>query len=76
MARLKALKPEEVMRALERAGFYVHHKTGGHSQLRHREKHHLRVTVPSHSRFDLPLSVIHSILKQAGVSREKFKEFL
>ena len=28
--RLPALKPKEVIRALERAGFFIHHTSGSH----------------------------------------------
>jgi len=76
MSKLPALKPKKVLKALLRAGFYIHHQTGSHVQLRHLEKPYLRVTVPYHSRFDLPPSVINSILKQAGLSKKEFLKLL
>ncbi len=76
MTKLPALKPKKVLKALLRAGFYVHHQTGSHVQLRHSQKSHLRVTIPYHSRFDLPPSVINSILKQAEISKEEFLKLL
>lgn len=69
---MSALKPREVVQALLRAGFYIHHHTGGHAQLRHPKKDHLRVTIPQHTRFDLPSFVVASIIKQAELSREEF----
>jgi predicted RNA binding protein YcfA (HicA-like mRNA interferase family) len=74
--RLPVLKPREVLAALLRAGFVVHHQTGSHAQLRHAAKPHLRVTVPRHARFDLPQPVLKSILRQAEMSLEEFFEFL
>ena len=76
MTKLPALKPKKVLKALLRAGFYVHHQTGSHVQLRHSQKSHLRVTIPYHSKFDLPSSVINSILKQTEISKEEFLKLL
>jgi predicted RNA binding protein YcfA (HicA-like mRNA interferase family) len=36
-ARLPALKSKDVFRALNRAGFYLHHTTGSHYYLKHPE---------------------------------------
>jgi len=76
MTKLPALKPKKVLKALLRAGFYIHHQTGSHIQLRHPQKSHLRVTIPYHSKFDLPSSVINSILKQTEISKEEFLKLL
>ena len=74
--RIPRLKPKEVVSALKRAGFYIHHQVGGHIQLRHELKHHLRVTVPFHSDFDLPPSLVASILRQSELSREEFLKII
>lgn len=76
MSKLPALKPKEVLKALLRADFYIYHQKGSHIQLRHSYKLHLRVTIPYHSRFDLPASVVASICKQAELSREELLELL
>lgn len=73
--KLPILKPKEVLRALQRAGFYIHHQTGSHVQLKHKVKSELRITVPFHNR-DLPKTVIRNIIKQADLSVEEFKELL
>lgn len=70
--KIPALKPKIVLKALLRAGFYIHHQRGSHVQLRHVSKPSLRVTIPFHARFDLPPSVIQNILKQADISKEEF----
>jgi predicted RNA binding protein YcfA (HicA-like mRNA interferase family) len=74
--RLPVLKPREVLRALLRAGFVIHHQAGSHAQLRHPQNAHLRVTIPRHDRFDLPLPVLKSILRQAEMTVEEFVEYL
>ncbi len=50
MARLPIVRPRQVVAALGRAGFSVHHHTGSHAILRHDEDPTRRVTVPMHSR--------------------------
>jgi predicted RNA binding protein YcfA (HicA-like mRNA interferase family) len=73
--RLPVIKAREVVRALERAGFYVHHSVGSHAQLKHPAKPNLRVTVPQHSG-DVPPTVLRSILKQAGLSIDEFLQLV
>jgi len=74
--RIPALKPKQVLKVLQRAGFYIHHQKGSHAQLRHQFDSELRVTIPMHSHFDLPPSVVQSILRQADISKEKLLELL
>ena len=74
--RVPILKPREVLRVLQKAGFVIHHQTGSHAQLRHSERPQLRVTVPRHDRFDLPVPVLRSIIRQAGMTVEEFLEYL
>jgi predicted RNA binding protein YcfA (HicA-like mRNA interferase family) len=40
--RLPAVKPKEVLRALGRAGFFIHHTSGSHHVLKHPGKPNLR----------------------------------
>ena len=75
MQRLPTLRPRAVLRALERAGFFVHHATGSHFILRHAERPGVRVTLPYHGK-DLKRRTLESILDQAGLSHEEFLEFL
>jgi predicted RNA binding protein YcfA (HicA-like mRNA interferase family) len=72
---LPVLKPRRIVRALERAGFYVHHTTGGHVQMKHADKSELRVTIPYHS-IDVPPGTLNSIIRQSGLSREQFLKLL
>ena len=74
--RIAILKPREVLRALQKAGFVIHHHSGGHAQLKHPDRPQLRVTVPRHDRFDLPMPLLRSIIRQAGMTVEEFLKFL
>ena len=72
--RLPVLKPKQVLAALQRAGFYIHHHTGSHARLLHRTRQELRVTI--HNK-DLPAFFLkHRILKQANLTEEEFLELL
>lgn len=71
--KLPVLKAREVIEVLERAGFYVHHQTGSHVQMKHKGEPERRITVPFHSR-DLPKAVLRSILRQAQLSVEEFNK--
>jgi predicted RNA binding protein YcfA (HicA-like mRNA interferase family) len=73
--RLPALKPKEVFRALQRAGFSLHHTTGSHYILKHLDKPALRVTLPWHNR-DLKRGTVGSIIEQAGLTTDQFLELL
>ena len=74
--KLPALKPKTIVKALLRAGFFIHHQKGSHIHLRHTIKTHLRITIPYHQNFDLPPSIVNSIIKQAEMSKEEFLDLL
>jgi predicted RNA binding protein YcfA (HicA-like mRNA interferase family) len=73
--RLPAVKPRELLKALGRAGFIVHHTSGSHYVLKHPEKPRLRVTAPYHNK-DLKRRTLFSIIHEAGLSAEEFVELL
>jgi predicted RNA binding protein YcfA (HicA-like mRNA interferase family) len=73
--RLPALKSKDVLRALSRAGFLLHHTTGSHYILKHPEKPVLRVTLPWHNK-DLKRGTLKSIIEQAGFTTEEFADLL
>ena len=73
--RLPVVKPKQVIRALERAGFFIHHSTGSHHILKHPDRPIPRVTVAYHNR-DLKRKTLASIIEQAGLTVEEFIELL
>ena len=75
MARLPACKPKRVLRALERAGFFIHHTSGSHHILKHPNKPELRITLPMHNR-ELKRRTLESILDQSGLTAEEFLKLL
>jgi len=72
---LPVVRPKEVIRALCRAEFFVHHTSGSHYVLKNSGKPHLRVTIPYHNR-DLKRKTLASIIDQAGLTPAEFVELL
>ncbi len=75
MSTLPSVRPDRLIRALERAGFYVDHATGGHYVMKHRARTDLRVVVPHHGG-DIKRGVLRSILKQAQLTAEELAHLL
>jgi predicted RNA binding protein YcfA (HicA-like mRNA interferase family) len=71
MPKLPRIGSKKLLRALMRAGFYIHHQTGSHANLRHKTKAHLRLVVPRHSG-DLAPKTLKSIIAQAEMTLEEF----
>ncbi len=71
MPKLPPLKPKDVMKILERAGFVLIRTKGSHSIF---VKEMYRVTVPYHTK-ELRRKTLASIIKQSGMSLEKFISF-
>jgi len=74
MPRLPTVKPRQVIRALERAGFEIDHQTGSHIVLR-RASDNRRIVVPWHNR-DLGRGLTLRIIKSAGLARDEFIQLL
>jgi predicted RNA binding protein YcfA (HicA-like mRNA interferase family) len=73
--RLPALKPKEVLRTLERAGFVVHHVSGSHYVLKHPRDPTLRVTLPWHNK-DMKRGTLASVIEQTGYTIDEFVALL
>jgi predicted RNA binding protein YcfA (HicA-like mRNA interferase family) len=72
--RLPAVRPREVVRALERAGWQVHRQRGSHLSMK-KEGSRFVVTVPMH-RGDLPKGTLRGILEDAELSIDEFVQLL
>ena len=68
--KLPALKPKEVIRILEKAGYYVKRQTGSHVIMVN-EKRKKVIPVPYHNR-SLKKGTLHGIVKRSGLSGEEF----
>jgi predicted RNA binding protein YcfA (HicA-like mRNA interferase family) len=75
MAELPVVTPRQLIRALRKAGFFVHHVRGSHHYLKHPDKAGLLVVVPYHGR-DLKRGTLRSILRQAGLTIDELVDLL
>jgi mRNA interferase HicA len=75
MSRLPAVRPGEVVRALQRAGFVVQRTSGSHYVLKRPDEPAPRVTVAYHGR-DLKPKTLRAIIEQAGLTEEEFLALL
>ena len=73
MTRLPTLRPREVVRALEEAGFHRHRQSGSHLTMKHPDGR--LAILPIHPS-DLKREVMKAIIKQAGLSEEEFRKLL
>ncbi len=71
-SKLPAVKPKQVIKALERDGFSIRRVSGSHYMLK---KENLRATVPYHNR-DLKPGTLKSIIEQAGLTVGEFLDLL
>ena len=73
--KLPILKPEELIRALERMGFRLARRSrGGHLRYVHPDGR--RVTVPMHKGKDISRGLLRKILHDLGISAEELKKWL
>jgi predicted RNA binding protein YcfA (HicA-like mRNA interferase family) len=70
MIGLPSVNASRLIRALQRAGFVVHHTTGGHHVLKHPDRPAVRIVVPYHGGADVKRGVLRSILRQAGLTAD------
>jgi predicted RNA binding protein YcfA (HicA-like mRNA interferase family) len=75
MPKLPALRPQKVIRALNRAGFVLNRIKGSHHHFDHPEKPECVVTVPVHGR-DIKRGTLQSIIKQAGMTVDECLDLL
>ena len=72
--RFPSLRPRELLRVLERAGFAISRQTGSHLIL-FREGYPRPVSIPRHNR-EMKRGLVAGILSDAGISREEFLRLL
>jgi predicted RNA binding protein YcfA (HicA-like mRNA interferase family) len=70
MARLPILKPQEVIRALERMGFAEVRQSGSHKQFRHSDGR--GTTVPFHKGRDIAPVLLRQIIKDIHSTDDEF----
>ena len=70
MAKLPILRANELIRALEGAGFQIIRQRGSHVRMKHPDGQ--IVTVPVHPGQDIGRGLLRKILRDAELTREAF----
>ncbi|MEW6572211.1 MAG: type II toxin-antitoxin system HicA family toxin [Bacillota bacterium] len=76
MSHLPQITGTELIRALERMGFYVHRKKGSHRFLYHSGDRNRFAVVAVHQSETVPPGTLRTILRTAKVSVEELKRYL
>lgn len=74
MPKIPVIKPKELIRVLQKLGFFKHHQVGSHAQFKHPDGH--RITVPIHSGKDLKRKILKGIIDDLEMEVEKFISLL
>lgn len=75
-SRLPAVTGKDAVRALLGAGFAVDRVVGSHYILAQPDDPRRAVTVPVHGARDLKPGTLRSIIRQAGLTIDEFRELL
>jgi len=70
-SKLPAVRPKDVVRALERLGFETWRQKGSHLTL-YRASDRRVLTIPMHFAKDIPKGTLRTIIREAGLSVKEF----
>jgi len=76
MTPLPNIRPEDCIKALEKAGFYISRQRGSHVQMRRDTPQPARTVPVPVGKKTLPRGTLSSIIRQAGLTRDEFIELL
>lgn len=74
MAKLPILKSKELVKVLNKMGFFEFHRVGSHVQLKHTDGR--RTTIAIHRGKDIPRGTLKAIIDDLGISTKDFVKFL
>lgn len=73
MVKLAVISGKKMIKILQREGFEIFRIKGSHYFMYNREENKY-TTVPVHNNSDLPIGLLNDILRQTGLSAEKYEE--
>ena len=74
MPKIPPISPRKLIKILEKAGFKVIRQKGSHVIMINDRK--TRIVIPVHPGKDIKPGLTRAILREAGISREKFFKLL
>jgi predicted RNA binding protein YcfA (HicA-like mRNA interferase family) len=72
--KLPVVSGQDLVRALTKTGFEVHHQKGSHIILKQTVSPFARLSVPNHK--ERKRGLLLSLLRDAGITREQFVQLL
>ncbi len=76
MSKLPQVAGHRVVKVLQKVGYEFHHQKGSHITLVKTSERSKRIVVPIHKSKSLGKGLLHTILKDAGLTVDQFKELL
>jgi len=74
LPKIPPISPDKLVKILEKEGFKVIRQKGSHVIMINSRK--TRIVIPVHPGKDIKPGLIRAILREAGISREKFLKLL
>lgn len=74
MPKLPVIKARQLLKALQKLGFYKHHQTGSHIQLKHPDGR--RTTIAYHPNQEVRRGTLKAIIDDLEISVEEFTKLL
>jgi len=74
LSRILPLKPNKLIKVLQKAGFQPVRRKGSHVILMNERR--TRIVIPVHPGKEVKPTLVRAILKEAGLSREEFNKLL
>jgi predicted RNA binding protein YcfA (HicA-like mRNA interferase family) len=74
LPKIQPINPNKLVKILEKEGFKVIRQKGSHIIMINKER--TRIVIPMHPGKDLKPGLTRAILREAGISRERFSELL
>jgi len=75
MPKLPGLTAREIVKVVEKLGYYKDRQKGNHATFRHRETGH-SVTIPIHKGKTLDKGLLHGIIHDLDLTDEEFLKLL
>jgi len=72
--KLPAVNAKDIIKVLERKGFFKVRQSGSHAIFRH--SNGLRTTVPIHSSKDLGIGLLRQIMRDAEITEEELRNLI
>ena len=74
MPKLPVIKARELLKSLNKLGFYKHHQVGSHIQLKHVDGR--RTTIPYHPNQEIRRGTLKAIIYDLDMTVEEFVRIL